>query len=286
MKPFKHYNAQSLKEAASLLTEYDGKAKVNAGGTDLLGAMRDKCLPEYPEALINIKTINGLDYIRKDKKGLKIGALAKLADIAGSPEVKEEYKLLAEAVHSVARPQIRNMATIGGNLAQDVRCWYYRYPTQIGGPITCLRKGGKICSALAGDNRYHSIFGAAPMSEYPCSSHCPAHIDIPSYMEKVKNKDFTAAAYILLDFNPIPAVTGRVCPIFCESECNRSAFDESVAIRSVERGVGDYILEHGNDFFLPPETESGKKIAIIGSGPAGLTCRLLSQTVRPQGHRI
>ena len=111
-------------------------------------------MPAYPEAVINIKTINGMDYIKKDKKGLKIGALTLLADIAASPVVKEEYKLLAEAVHSVATPHIRNMATLGGNLAQDVRCWYYRYPQQIGGPIVCLRKGGKICNALSGDNRY------------------------------------------------------------------------------------------------------------------------------------
>ena len=283
MKPFKHYNAQSLKKAATLLKEYNGKAKVNAGGTDILSAMRDKSLPEYPEALINIKTIKGLEYIRKDKKGLTIGALTKLADIAESPDVKEEFKLLAEAVHSVATPQIRNVATIGGNLAQDVRCWYYRYPAQIGGPIVCLRKGGKICNALAGDNRYHSIFGAAPMNKYPCSSHCPAHINIPSYMEKVRNNDFAAAAHILLDSNPMPAITGRVCPVFCEPECNRNAFDEPVAIRCVERTVGDYVLEHGEDFFLPPETESGKKITIIGSGPAGLTAAFY---LRRSGHKV
>jgi len=283
MKPFKHYNAQSLKKAATLLKESNGKAKANAGGTDILSAMRDKSLSEYPEALINIKTIKGLDYIRKNKKGLTIGALTKLADIAESPDVKEEFKLLAEAVHSVATPQIRNVATIGGNLAQDVRCWYYRYPAQIGGPIVCLRKGGKICNALAGDNRYHSIFGATPMSEYPCSSHCPAHINIPSYLEKVRNNDFAAAAHILLDSNPIPAITGRVCPVFCEPECNRNAFDEPVAIRCVERAVGDYVLEHGKDFFPPPETESGKKIAIIGSGPAGLTAAFY---LRRSGHKV
>ena len=69
MKPFKHYNARSIKEAIKLLAEYDGKAKVNAGGTDLLGAMRDRCIPEYPELLINIKTINGLDYIKNRQKG-------------------------------------------------------------------------------------------------------------------------------------------------------------------------------------------------------------------------
>ena len=170
MKRFEHHNARSIREAVKLLNNYEGKAKVNAGGTDLFGAMRDEVLPEYPDAVINIKTIEGLDYIRNDKKGLRIGALTRLADIVKSPVVKEDYKLLAEAAHSVATPHVRNMATIGGNLAQDVRCWFYRYPRQIGGPIACLRKGGKICSALAGDNRYHSIFGAAGLAELPYAS--------------------------------------------------------------------------------------------------------------------
>ena len=161
MKRFEHYNARLIEEAVDLLNHYKGKSRVIAGGTDLLGALKDGVLPEYPEAVINLKTVDGLDYIRNDRKCLTIGALAKLADIAKSPTVKEEYKLFAEATHSVATPHIRNMATIGGNLAQDVRCWFYRYPRKIGGPIACLRKGGKVCSALTGDNRYHSIFGPA-----------------------------------------------------------------------------------------------------------------------------
>jgi xanthine dehydrogenase YagS FAD-binding subunit len=167
MRWFEHHNARSIEEAVDLLRSYEGKARVIAGGTDLLGALRDKVLPEYPVAVINMKTIDGLDYITNDERGLTIGALAKLADILKHPVVKEQYKLLAEAAHSVATPHIRNMATIGGNLAQDVRCWFYRYPRQIGGPIVCLRKGGKFCSALAGDNRYHSIFGAAPLADRP-----------------------------------------------------------------------------------------------------------------------
>ena len=283
MKPFKHYNAGSLKEATRLLSKYNGKAKANAGGTDLLGAMRDKCLSEYPEAVINIKTIDGLDYIKQDKKGLKIGALVKLADIAGSTAVKEEYRLLADAVYSVASPHIRNMATVGGNLAQDVRCWYYRYPTQIGGPITCLRKGGKICSALGGDNRYHSIFGAARMTQYPCASNCPANTNMPAYLNKIRKGDLSEAARILMDSNPIPAVTGRVCPVFCEPHCNRQEFDKSVAINCVERGVGDYVLDHAADFYVAPKKESGKKVAIIGSGPAGLSA---AYYLRKAGHAV
>lgn len=283
MKPFEHYNARSIKEATRLLAEYDGKAKANAGGTDLLGAMRDKCLPAYPEAIINIKTVGGLDYIKKDKKGLKIGALAKLADIAASPEVKEDYRLLADAVHSVATPHIRNMATIGGNLAQDVRCWYYRYPHQIGGPIDCLRKGGRMCSALVGDNRYHSLFGAARPIEYPCASHCPAHTNIPSYLSEVRKDDLAEAARILMEYNPLPAITGRVCPVFCEPECSRNEFDDAVGIQCVERGVGDYVLKNAAEFYVPPKKESGKRIAVIGSGPAGLAAAFY---LRRAGHKV
>jgi NADPH-dependent glutamate synthase beta subunit-like oxidoreductase/CO/xanthine dehydrogenase FAD-binding subunit len=283
MKTFQHYNARTLKQATSLLSKHNGKARVNAGGTDLLGDLRDHCVADYPDALINIKTIPNFDYIKAGSKGLKIGALAKLADIVKSKEIKQNYSLLAEAAYSVAGPNIRNMATVGGNLAQDVRCWYYRYPQQIGGPIACLRKGGKICNALVGDNRYHSIFGAAPASERRCANSCPAHIDIPGYLRLIREKNFPEAANALLSSNPFPAVTGRICPIFCEPNCNRSGFDEPVAIHSIERGVGDYILNHTDEYFAPPETESGKKIAIAGSGPAGLAAAFY---LRKSGHSV
>lgn len=283
MKPFKHHNAHSIKEATSLLEAYDGKARANAGGTDLLDAMKNKCLPEYPEAIVNIKTVEGLDYIKADDTSLKIGALAKLVDIAGSPEVKKDYKLLADAVYSVATPHVRNMATIGGNLAQDVRCWYYRYPQQVGGVIKCLRKGGKICSALPGDNRYHSIFGAASMIEYPCVSHCPAGTDIPLYLKKIRSGDYAGAAQVVMEVNPIPAITGRVCPVYCEPECNRKELDDAVAINCIERSLGDYILENARNFYTAPKKESGKKIAIIGSGPAGLSAAFY---LRKSGHTV
>jgi len=283
MKRFAHHTALSMREAERLLKGYEGKARVNAGGTDLLGAMRDRITDDYPEAVIDLKGIEGLDYIKKDKTGLKIGALAKLRDLAKSQTVKEEYPLIAEAAHSVASPQVRNMATIGGNLAQEVRCWYYRYPRQIGGPIVCLRKGGKICSALAGDNRYHSIFGAAALEENPCASHCPAHADIPGYLDRVRKGDLKAAARMLMEYNPIPAITGRVCPVFCEPECNRREFDDAVAIHCIERGVGDYALERAGDFFLPPAKETGKRVAVVGSGPAGLAAAFY---LRRNGHGV
>jgi NADPH-dependent glutamate synthase beta subunit-like oxidoreductase/CO/xanthine dehydrogenase FAD-binding subunit len=283
MRSFKHINARTVDEACALLREYKGKAMLNAGGTDLLPILKGEYFSNYPEAVINIKTISDLDYIKDEGEVLKIGALTKLSDIAKSSLLKGSCKVLVEAACSVATPQIRNTATIGGNLCQDVRCWYYRYPDHIGGRILCLRKGGKICNALTGDNRYHSIFGTASVAVYPCSSNCPAHTNIPSFLSRISNGNLMEAARILLDFNPIPAITGRVCPIFCEPECYRREFDEPVAIRCIERSLGDTILERMTEIFKPPETRSGRSIAIVGSGPAGLAA---AYYLRRSGHQV
>ena len=169
MKPFRHINATTIDGAASLLAEYKGKAKLMAGGTDLLGELKDRILPGYPDALINIKTVPGMEYIREEEGVLKIGALTKLQDIANSGVVKGNYALLAQAAHSVSSPHIRRMGTIGGNLCQDVRCWYFRASALVGDPFYCLKKGGKTCFAVAGDNRYHAILGGKG-----CFAVCPS----------------------------------------------------------------------------------------------------------------
>ncbi len=283
MKSFQHRDAKTVDEAVNLVKGYQGKARLVAGGTDLFGVLKDRVLPAYPELLVNIKSIPGLNSIEEDEEGLKIGALTKLADIATSPLVREKYPLLAKAAESVAVPQIRNMGTIGGNLAQDTRCWYYRYPHEIGGRILCYLKGGKGCYALNGDNRYHSIFGGWRNESPPCASACPGSVDIPSYLSKIREGDLPGAARILLDANPLPAITGRVCPHFCEQECNRGDFDESVSIRDIERFMGDYILEKGNEIIPASGADSGKSAAIIGSGPAGLSA---AYYLRMSGHRV
>jgi xanthine dehydrogenase YagS FAD-binding subunit len=160
MKKFAHYNARSVAEATQLLAEYEGKAKLNAGGSDLIGVLKDRILPDYPEVIINIKTISGLNTVEEDKEGINIGALTKLVDIINSPLIEKFTPILKEAAGTVASPQIRNVATLGGNLCQDTRCWYYRYPDEIGGMIKCFRKGGKTCPAVPGENQYHAIMGA------------------------------------------------------------------------------------------------------------------------------
>ena len=156
MKAFKHVNAKSLAEAGTAVA--GGKATVVAGGTDLIGQLKDNILhPAYPATLINIKSIPGLDYIKEETGVLKIGATTRLADIAANPTIRKKYAALAQAALKVATPHVRDMGTLGGNLAQLHRCWYFRKPEN---RFNCIRKGGTTCFAMTGDNRYHSIFGA------------------------------------------------------------------------------------------------------------------------------
>lgn len=169
MKSFTHVNAHSVDEAIELLAKYKGKTKLNAGGTDLLGVLKDRILPDYPEAIINTKTIPRLNSLEEDEEEIRIGALTTLVDLINSPLIERTYPLLKEAAITVASPQIRNMATIGGNLCQDTRCWYYRYLDEIGDMIKCFRKGGNTCPAVSGENRYHAI-----MEAKKCFAVCPS----------------------------------------------------------------------------------------------------------------
>ena len=159
-------------------------------------------------------------------------------------------------------------------------CWYYRNP---GNTFHCLRKGGDQCDALFAENRYHSIFGAMRVHAAPCVTGCPIHNDIPTYMEQLREGKIDAAVEILMRSNPFPAITGRACAHFCEDHCNRNGFDEAVSIRDIERFLGDYALAYADDFYLAPVTESGKHVAVVGSGPAGLATAYF---LRKKGHSV
>lgn len=154
IKKFTHVDAKNVDEAASILRA--GNASVLSGGTDLLGTMRFEVLPDYPEVVVNLKSIPDLEYIKEDGSMLRIGALTRLEDIAKNELIKTRYSALAEAAHRTATPHIRDMGTIAGNICQLNRCWYFRLPDN---RFNCVRKGGNQCYAVRGDNRYHSIFG-------------------------------------------------------------------------------------------------------------------------------
>ena len=172
MKPFNHTNATTLAEVRTALA--DGKTNIIAGGTDLLGTLKDNILPTYPSTLINLKTVPGLDFIEEKGGILRIGEATRLADIAENQTVQKKYTALSQAASRVGTPHIREMGTIAGNIAQLHRCWYFRKPEN---RFDCKRKGGKTCFAMTGDNRYHSIFGAVGgCIAVNCSDTAPALI--------------------------------------------------------------------------------------------------------------
>jgi len=154
MRHFTHLQATTVKEASQNAAR--GNAMVIAGGTDLLGTLKDEILPVYPSIVIDLKSIDGLAEVEDKGDSLLIGALAKLADVADHKLVRENCQALAEACARVASPTIRNMATLGGNICQMHRCWYFRTPDD---RFHCSRKGGNTCPAYTGDHRYHSIYG-------------------------------------------------------------------------------------------------------------------------------
>lgn len=167
-----YYCTETIDEAVSLLDEYREEGKIIAGGIDLVGLMKNKVL--FPKVLVNIKPIKGMNRITEDINGMDIGALTVIHDIERSTLIKDRYPLLTEVAQSVGSPQIRNMATIGGNICQEVRCWYYRRSPVTGTSFICRRKRGDgICYAVNGENENHAILG-----ESECFAVSPSDMSI------------------------------------------------------------------------------------------------------------
>jgi xanthine dehydrogenase YagS FAD-binding subunit len=155
MNRFELARATSTAEARELFAGKAGSV-YKAGGIDLLDHMKERLVE--PARVIDLKRIPGLDAISVEADGtLRIGALATLAKVAAHEGVRRTHPALARACGEAASPQIRNVATIAGNVLQRPRCWYYRLES-----YRCVKKGGDICYAVAGENRYHVLFGGGP----------------------------------------------------------------------------------------------------------------------------
>jgi xanthine dehydrogenase YagS FAD-binding subunit len=147
------FQPTTLREAVELLNRYGNDAKIIAGGTDLLYLIKNDVQTHIPKLLIDISNL-GLSYVNFSNNELRIGATTNLSAIAENEVVKSRFTALAQAASRAASPQLRNMATIAGDMLQEVWCWYLRYN------YDCWRNGGTICYGAIGDNRfYHSIFG-------------------------------------------------------------------------------------------------------------------------------
>ena len=152
MRAFEYASPATPAQAVSLLGTSWGNAEILAGGTDLLALMKDDVV--HPKRLVNIKQIKELQGVTPTPQGLRVGALTTLGELAENAGIMKDYPALAEALHEAASPQIRNMATLGGNLCQRPRCWYFR----AGFGLLPKDESGKDLLA-EGENRYHAILG-------------------------------------------------------------------------------------------------------------------------------
>ena len=167
MKAFAYVNAANEKEAIAALGTERGKFLPLAGGMDLLAMMKDYIA--QPDRLVNVKNLDRT--IRKTPDGgLRIGAAVTLAELAAHADASKLYPALVQAAEEVGTPQIRNAGTIGGNLNQRPRCWYFRNEE-----FNCLKKGGSRCFAVDGENQYHAIFG-----DGPCHIVHPSSLAVPA----------------------------------------------------------------------------------------------------------
>ena len=155
MNRFELARPETVAQARDLVAEQPGSV-FKAGGVDLLDHLKEHLVE--PPRVVDLKPIPGLAGITVEADGgLRIGTLATLAQVGAHAGVRKSHPALARACGEAASPQIRNMATLGGNVLQRPRCWYYRLES-----YPCLKKGGAVCYAVSGENRYHAIFGGGP----------------------------------------------------------------------------------------------------------------------------
>ena len=181
MKPFKLAQPTSVSGAVAVAAGDFETVKMKAGGTDLLALMKERVA--NPDLVVNLGGIVGLDRIAKTDRGLEIGALVNIVTVAEHDGLAKEWPALAHTAEKTATPQIRNVGTVGGNLCQRPRCWYFRDET-----YHCVRKGGTYCFAQEGENDYHAIFGNANSAIVHPSNLAPALIAYGAQLEIVGPK--------------------------------------------------------------------------------------------------
>jgi len=152
MREFKIAQPRTADELAALLAETQEPVALMAGGTDLIDELKSGV--SMAGLVVDLQAVAGLAGIALEKEGLRIGAMTRVVEMAEDAAVARDYPSLKEAALSLASPQLRNVGTVGGNLCQRPRCWYYRDPQ-----VVCRKKGGSKCFAYQGRNKYHAIFG-------------------------------------------------------------------------------------------------------------------------------
>jgi xanthine dehydrogenase YagS FAD-binding subunit len=244
MRPFAYVDPATVAAASEILAGKKARALPIAGGVDLLGELKDRIVE--PDLLVNLKAIRELDFVRFDSDGtLRLGALATLTAVADDERVRREFPAVAQAALSVGSPEIRNIGTVGGNLCQRPRCWYYRSALH-----KCLKKGGDVCFTTLGNSRYHAILGGGPSfivhpsDLAPALIACDARVLIagPGGKKDVPLEKFYVLPTVRLDHETILVPGEIVTEVVVPPASSAAAGARSLFFKFKERESFDFAL--------------------------------------------
>ena len=275
MQPFEWRNAQSETQAAgsgtttvaaAMIAPIGGRpleetAVVKAGGIDLLDLMKEGLLK--PRRIVNLRGIPGLDRVVEQPDGsVRIGAMVTLAKLASHPVIIRRYLALADVARNSASPQIRNVATLGGNLLQRPRCWYFRSAHH-----HCARKGGEVCFAFGGENQYHAIFDHDGCAIVHPSTSATALVALGASVEFI-SADKSRRVVPLEEFFLLPATD-----ITHENDLKPGEILSAILLPKLEPSARSVHLKQGEkDSFDWPIADVA---VVLDRDPAGL-CRKVS----------
>lgn len=217
-------------------------------------------------------------YIKADEKGITIDLDCKISDILAF-DLPTGFNVLSDVIKNLDSEAKENF-TLKEELLRKPACKYFRNEVS---EKACLRRGGECCTGFINGDIELSLFGAAKDHLPHCEVACPIQSGISDYQEMIRKNNLEEAAKKLFETNPFGAITGRVCSQVCESMCSRGMLDEPVNIRNIERYLGDYILDNYTKFLGEQAEITGKRVAIIGSGPTGLTAAFY---LKEKGHAV
>ena len=255
MREFRLAQPKTTDEMAALLAETKGSVALMAGGTDLLDLVKSGVAA--PDLVVDLQGVKGLDGLAAARGGLRIGPMTRVAALAADPAVGRDFPILKEAALSLATPQLRNVGTVGGNLCQRPRCWYFRDPE-----VACRKKGGMRCFAMRGRNKYHAILGGGGCFIVYPSDLAPALISLGAAVTVASARGERSLP--LEEFYRLPSVDVTRENVLGPDEFLKAVFVP--APRPGQRGAYVKLKERGTwDFAVASAAVS----AVVKSGVAG-----------------
>ena len=281
MNAFEWTDASTVDQAVRQL----GNGTVlKAGGVDLLDLLKERLIE--PKRLVNLRTVPGLDHIEEDpKSGLTIGPMVTLAQLDAHPIVRARYTALADAAGNAATPQIRNMATIGGNVVQRPRCWYFRNEQ-----FHCKKKGGELCFAQHGENQYHAIFDNDPCAIVHPSAPATALVAYGARLEMTSargKRELPAEHFFTLpsvdvhrenQLGPDEMITEIRVP--APAAGTRAAYTKQGEKESQDRPIAEVVV------LIEPDGDRCKRASIVLGAAAPVPHRATEAEAIVQGKRI